>query len=280
MPQDAPGARGVKVTKLALAIRSIWATAGISLASLSASAQTPAPPPAGFALALTIGSGWSSNPLELPGRRKGDGYAGLEAVASHRWNLWTGGALNIAVSGYSELYFRDDSAGLNRAGLAATFSQRWQEMTFTLGASTRTAINQRMTAHDSASTDFSLGVSRSFTLIEDVTLTLTSGASRRLYQDGTEDQIRARIGATLSRKWEKWTFRIGGGFSYALEDKTPFLPRINDRTISTSIGATYEWAKDREVSAKLTYARTYSSLPINRFQTFGFVPQMAATLRF
>lgn len=278
MPGWRKGARLGKQGRFRLAA----ATVGLCLATPAAIAQssTAPPPPAGFSLALTLGPGWSSNPLETPGRQKGDGYFGLETVAAYRWNLWQGGALNITVSGFSELYFRDDTAGLNRIGSAATFSQRWQELTFTLGVATRTAMNQRLSAHDSASTELSLGLARSFTLSDKLTLTLTTGASRRLYQDGTEDQFRARLGASLARKWEQWTFRISGGFSYALEDKTPFLPRINDRTISANLSATYEWTKDRDVSAKLTWSRTYSSLPANRYKTFGFAPQMAATLRF
>ena len=253
---------------------------GLVLATPFAAAQAPKTPPAGTSLTMTLGPGWSSNPGELPGRQKGDGYFSLDTTLSHRWALWDGGALTLSGSGYSELYVRDDSNGIHRLASSLTLSQRWQEATFTLGVSARTAANQRLTAHDSASQDIALGISRSFTLAEKLAFTITGGVSRRFYQDGAEHQLRARAGATLARTIDKWTFRIGGGFSYALEDKTPLLPRINDRTISANIGATYEWEKDREVSLKMTWSRTYSSLPINRFRTFGIVPQAAATLRF
>lgn len=253
---------------------------GLVLAAPFAAAQAPKTPPAGTSLTLTFGPGWNSNPGELPGRQKGDGYFGFDATLAHRWALWDGGALTLSGSGYSEFYIRDDSNGIHRLASSLTLSQRWQEATFTLGVSARTAANQRLTAHDSASQDIALGVSRSFVLAEKLAFTVTGGASRRFYQDGSEDQFRARAGASLARTIDKWTFRIGGGFSYALEDKTPLLPRINDRVISANIGATYEWEKDREVSLKMTWSQTYSSLPANRFRTFGIAPQAAATLRF
>lgn len=244
------------------------------------SPANPSPPPAGFSLALTLGPGWASNPPELPGRQKGDGYFGFEAVLAHRWSLWEGAALTVSGSGYSELYARDADAGLNRLGASASLSQRWMGMILTSGVSARTSANQQLTAHDSASQEISLGLARPFTLAPDLTLTLSSGLARRFYQDGTEDQFRARFGATLARKWNLWTFRIGSGFGWALEDKTPILPRINDRTLSATASASYEWAGDREVSAKFTWSRTYSSYPVNRYQMFGFTPQVSATLRF
>ncbi len=261
-------------------IRSAIAAGSLAVLLIAAQAQAPTPPPGGFSLALTLGPAWTSNPHEMPGRNKGDGSFGMEAIAAYRWALWEGGALTVTGSGYSELYFREDSAGLNRIGASATLSQRWRDISFTLTTSARTAANQRFTAHDSASQEIALGVSRSFTLAKDLTFTLSSGAARRFYQDGTEDQVRARLGATLAQKWGLLTLRIGAGFGYALEDKTPLLPRINDRTVSATIGATYEWQKDREISAKVTYSRTYSSLPLNRFKVFGFAPQVGATLRF
>lgn len=266
--------------KRGFVVRLAGVALGLACATPFAAAQAPKTPPAGTALALTFGPGWNSNPGELPGRRKGDGYFGLDTTLSHRWALWEGGALTLAGTASSELYIRDDSNGLHRLASSLTLSQRWQEATFTLGISARTAANQRLSAHDSASQDIALGVSRSFALADKLALTLTGGASRRFYQDGAEHQFRARAGASLARTIDKWFFRIGGGFSYALEDKTPLLPRINDRVISANIGATYEWEKDREISAKFTWSRTYSSLPVNRFRVFGFAPQAAATLRF
>lgn len=271
---------GRKLGITAHAIRIALAASALGGGSADVFAQASAPPQAGFSLSLTIGPGWNSNPLELPGPRKGDGYFGLEAITAYRWNLWEGGALTLTGTGYSELYFREDSAGLNRIAASATLSQRWQDITFTVGMSARSSINQALTAHDSASQDISIGVSRSFTLAKDLSLSLSGGTARRFYQDGSEDQIRARLGATLAQKMGLWTFRVGTGFSYVLEDKTPLLPRINDRSISANIGVTYDWAKDREVSMKLTYSRTYSSLQLNRFKVFGFAPQVGATLRF
>lgn len=240
----------------------------------------PTPPPSGFSLGVTLGPGWSSNPEDLPGPSKGDAYFGAELVASYRWALWQGGALTISGTGYSELYARASAGGVNRVGSAATFSQQWQGTSFTLGVSARTSMNQHLTRHDGASQEISLGVSRPIPLAPDITLILSAGASRRFYQDGTEDQMRARVGATLARKWERWTFRIGGGFGYALEDKTPILPRINDRTLSANIGASYEWEKNREISLKLAYSRTYSSYSENRTKAFTIVPQVSATIRF
>jgi hypothetical protein len=104
--------------------------------------------------------------------------------------------------------------------------------------------------------------------------------SRRFYQDGSEDQFRARLGVTLARQWGAWTFRLGGGFAYALEDKTPILPRIRDRTLSAFLSTTYAWAKDRDLSLRLGWSRTFSSYSENRTKVFTLTPRMAATFRF
>lgn len=268
--------RGVAV-RLAVAI--VFCLVG--MASASAQQTTPGqPPPPGFSLGLTLGPGWSSNPLDLDRPAKGDGYLGFEAVASYRWALWQGAALSLSTTGFSELYFRDSAGGTNRIVGAASLSQRWQGAIFSLGFSARSAANQHLSAHDSASQELTLGISRPFVLVENLTLILSSALGRRFYQDGAEDQVRARLGATLVRKHGLWTFRLGGGFSYALEDKTPILPRINDRTVSATIGASYEWKKDREVAVKLSYARTYSSYQPNRTRGFTLAPQVSATIRF
>ena len=245
-----------------------------------AHAQAPIAPKTGFSLGATIGGGWSSNPLEITGRHRGDVYLGSEIVAGYRWALAEKTTINISLTGFSELFRREDGAGINRASVAASLSHTWHEATFTLGFAGRTAMNQRMTAHDSASNDVSIGVSRPFKLADDLTLILNSTLSRRFMQDGTEDQFRARLNVTLARKWEKWTFRIGGGFGYTLEDKTLILPRINDRSLSASVGAAYEWEKDREISVRLAYARMYSSYAPDRYAAFSFAPQIAATFRF
>ncbi|OYU47274.1 MAG: hypothetical protein CFE31_17270 [Rhizobiales bacterium PAR1] len=246
----------------------------------AALAQAPVPPQSGISLGVTLGGGWSSNPLEITGKHKGDAYLGSEIVAGYRWALAEKTAFSISVTGFSELYRREEAGGINRAIAAASLSHTWQEATFTLGFAGRTAMNQRLTAHDSASNDVSIGVSRPFKLAENLTLTLNSTLSRRFMQDGTEDQFRARFNITLARKWEKWTFRVGGGFGYTLEDKTPILPRINDRSLSANIGATYEWQKDREISVRLAYTRMYSSYAPDRYAAFSFAPQIAATFRF
>ena len=77
---------------------------------------------------------------------------------------------------------------------------------------------------------------------------------------------------------ERW--RAGTSFGYTLEDKTPILPRINDRTISARMGLGYEWAKDRELSLGTSFSRTYSSYQPNRTKTFVIQPRIAATIRF
>lgn len=229
---------------------------------------------------MTAGPGWSSNPEDLRGPQKGEGYFGIEAALGHRWNLWQGGALTVSGTGFSELYVRNSAGGVNRLSGSAALSQRWREITFTLSVSARTSMNQPLTRHDSASQEASFGVSRGFTLAPDVTLTFNGALARRFYQDGSEDQSRARIGAILARKWGAFTFRIGGGIGYALEDKTPILPRIRDRSVSASIGGSYEWAKDRDISLRLGFIRIYSSYSENRTKVFTLAPQMAATFRF
>ena len=249
--------------------------------TLPASAQQkPEAPPAGFSLGLTYGAGWNSNPLELTGRRKGDGLISSEIIAGYRWNLWDGAALAVSTTAYSELYGRETGGGINRLALGATISQKWQDLTLTLGTSTRTAANQHLTAHDSASSDVSFGLSRPFKLSENLTLIANASLARRFMNDGTEDQWRSRVGLTLARKWEKWTFRLGGTFGHTIEDKTPILPRINDRSVSAFAAAGYEWEKDREITFRLGYTRMYSSYPADRYQAFSFSPQIAATLRF
>jgi hypothetical protein len=238
------------------------------------------PPPAGFSLGLTIGPGWSSNPLELDRPAKGDAYLGTELALRYRWALWQGGAFTLAGVGYSELYARESGGGINRLVGSGTLSQSWQGAIFTLAASIRTTKNQFITAHDTASQELMFGVSRGFTLAPHWTLTPSGGFGRRFYNDGQKHEIRARLGLSLARKLDKWTFRLASFVSYGLEDKTPILPRINDRTAGASLEAGYEWQKDREVSLKLAYSRTLSSYRPNRTRGFTLAPQVAATLRF
>lgn len=238
------------------------------------------PPPAGFSLSLTIGPGWQSNPLDVPGRTKGDGNIGLEAALRYRWNLWSGAGFTMGLTGFSEWFFRDAAGGTNRLVASATFSQSWQGFTLQIAAAARTSADQWLKAHDSAYQDISISVSRAVTIRPDLTLTPTIGVGRRFYQDGTEDQYRARLGLTLARKHGQWTYRLGGAYSWALEDNTPILPRINDRTYSGFTSVTYEWEKDREVALRLGYTRTLSSYQPNRTKNVTLSPQVSATFRF
>jgi len=248
------------------------------MAAGGALAQTP--PPAGFSLSLTLGPGWSSNPLDVPGRTKGDGSFGVELALRHRWNLWEGAGFSVGVTAFSELFFRDAGGGTNRLVGSASFSQNWQGFTILLNAAARTSANQQLTTHDTAYQDLTTSISRTWTIRPGLTLTPTVGFGRRFYQDGSEDQYRARFALVMAQKWEKWTFRLGGSLSWALEDKTPILPRINDRGYGVFISATYEWEKDRDIGLRLGYSRTLSSYQPNRTKNFTLAPQVSATLRF
>ncbi len=125
-----------------------------------------------------------------------------------------------------------------------------------------------------------MNVSRTFTLAEGWSLLVFTRVARRLLNDGTYDQWRSNINGTLTYRSGPWSWRIGGGFSYALEDKTPFLPRINDRTISARLGVSYEWVKDREIAVGGSFSRTYSSYQPNRYKSFTIQPRVSATIRF
>jgi len=159
------------------------------MAAGGALAQTP--PPAGFSLSLTLGPGWSSNPLDVPGRTKGDGSFGVELALRHRWNLWEGAGFSVGVTAFSELFFRDAGGGTNRLVGSASFSQNWQGFTILLNAAARTSANQQLTTHDTAYQDLTTSISRTWTIRPGLTLTPTVGFGRRFYQDGSEDQYRA-----------------------------------------------------------------------------------------
>lgn len=246
----------------------------------TAFAQQTDAPRSGWTLALGFGGGWNSNPLELTTRAKGDVYVRQDAALSYRWVLWQDASLSLSASGASTAFAREASAGTHRGALSASFSQKWQETTFTLSLTERSAISHDFKRHDSASREIALGAARTFTLRKDLTLGITGGVSRRFLFDGTEDQFRARLGATLAQKWGSWTFRVGGNFGYALEDKTPFLPRINDRMVSAFMGASYEWAKDREIGMRFSVSRAYSSYPYDRYIAYGIGPSISATIKF
>ena len=251
---------------------------GGALAQIPSPAQTP--PPAGFSLSLTLGPGWSSNPLDIPGRTKGDASFGVELALRHRWNLWQGAGLTVGVTGFSELFFRDAGAGVNRLVGSAGFSQNWRGYTLSINALARTSADQYLRTHDTAYQEVNASLSRSWTIRPDLTLIPTVGFGRRFYQDGSEDQYRARFGLVLMQKWEKWSFRLGGSYGWTLEDKTPLLPRINDRSYGAFTSATYEWQKDRDVALRLGYSRTLSSYQPNRTKNFTLAPQVSATFRF
>jgi hypothetical protein len=162
--------RGRTATRLiGLSVGPLLGPLAALISAGSAMAQTP--PPAGWSLALAAGPNWSSNPEDLPGKRKGDLAFGLEAALGHRWNLWPGGALTLSATGFSELYFRDAGGGVNRLSGTAILSQTWQGTSVTLGFSARTSMDQQLTRHDSASQELSFGLSRALALAPDWTLT-------------------------------------------------------------------------------------------------------------
>lgn len=239
-----------------------------------------APPPAGLSLSAQFGAGWTSNPNDLPGRQKGDAYWNTQVSLSYRHPLWEGAALTGILGTGADWYARERDAGSNRLSGTLSFGQAWRGATLSLGITARTSMDQPLRAHDEASQDISLGLSRPITLAPDWTLIPSLGGSRRFYQDGTKNDTRFRSGLILARKWNAWTWRLGGTASYLLEDNTPILPRIRDRSWSLFLSSTYEWEKDREIGLRLAYARTYSTYAPNRYRTVTLAPQVSATFRF
>lgn len=238
------------------------------------------PPQPGWALSAQFGPGWTSNPNDLPGRHKGDGYAGLQTGLSYRQPLWTDASLSVSATIGNTLYARERDAGSNRMAGSVTLGQTWRGATFTLGLTARTSMDQPLQRHDEASQDVSIGASRSFTLAPDWTLIPSLGASRRFYQDGTKNDVRFRGGLVLARKWQDLTARLGINASYLLEDNTPILPRIRDRSVSAFASATSEWAKERDIGLRVAVSRTYSTYAPNRYKSLSVAPQVSATFRF
>ncbi|WP_284177494.1 hypothetical protein [Rhabdaerophilum sp. SD176] len=238
------------------------------------------PPQAGWSLSTQFGPGWTSNPNDLPGRQKGDAYWAMQLGLGYRQPLWDGAALAGILGTGADWYARERDAGSNRLFGSLSFTQAWRGATLSLGVTARTSMDQPLRAHDDASQDVSLGLSRAITLAPDWTLIPSLGAARRFYQNGTKNDIRFRSGLVLARKWNAWTWRLGGTASYLLEDNTPILPRIRDRSWSLFLSSTYEWEKDREIGLRLAYARTYSSYAPNRFRSIALAPQVSATFRF
>lgn len=238
------------------------------------------PPPPGWALSLGFGAGWHSNPLELTTRTKGDGFVSSELGLAYRLPLWQGGALNLSAIGSSEHYGREETAGFGRAIVTANLSQNWQGFTLALTAGHRKTLDHKLLGHESASSELGLNLARVLPIAEGWSLLLFGRLARRFVNDGTEDQFRAGANATLIYRTGAWSFRTGAGFGYVLEDKTPILPRINDRSLSLRAGLGYEWAKDREVTLGASYTRTFSSYSPNRTRIFTLQPRVAATIRF
>lgn len=256
-----------------------FVAAWVALAAASpAIGQTPPQP--GWALSAQFGPGWTSNPNDLPGRQKGDGHVGWQTSLSYRQPLWTNASLTVSSSLGSTLYARERDAGGNRLSGGVTLGQTWQGATFTLGFTARTSMDQPLQRHDEASQDVSIGVSRSVILAPDWTLIPSLGASRRFYQNGSKNDVRFRGGLILARKWHALTARLGVNASYLLEDNTPILPRIRDRSVSAFASATYEWAKERDIGLRVAVSRTYSTYAPNRYKSLSVAPQVSATFRF
>lgn len=270
----------IRTRLAALAAACALAGAAAAQSPHAANPQAATPPPPGFALALTFGPAWTSNPDDLRLSRGGDVYLAADALLSYRRPLWEGGAITLSTLLGSEIYRRDAQAGFNRIAPSIALSQSAFGATITLTAIARSSLNQQFTTHDTASREIGLSITRPVPLTDTLTLVLNAGASRRFYGDGSEDDIRLRLGATLARKLGAFTLRLGGGFSWLIEDKTPILPRINDRTISASLSGSYEWRKDVDFSVRLAFFRAYSSLPANRYITWSVIPQGSVTYRF
>ena len=262
--------------------RSISILIGVAIAGAmpSAGSTQPAKPVDGATLSLSFGGGWTSNPDERSTRERGDATFRQDITLGYRWQLWEGASASLSGSAGSTFYAREHASGTHRLSATASFSQSWREATFTLALSERTAMNSTLSAHDSASREIGLSASRTFTLREGLTLSLFARGARRFHFDGTEDQLRASMNATLAQKMGPWTLRLGGGFSYALEDKTPLLPRINDRSVFANVGLGYEWAKDREISLRASFWRTYSSYPFDRYKAYSIGPGVSASWQF
>ena len=242
-------------------------------------AQTP-PPPAGWSLGLNFGPRFTTNALDTPTHAKRDTYVASELSLAHRWALGPATALTVSVNATSEVYRHYPDGGIARGVASLVLSHRVAGTNVTLGYSERKAMSYDMRTHDSASRELALGASRAVVLAPDWTLIATAGLARRYAGGAIEDDLRARAGLTLARKFGATTFRIGGGVSWLLEDPTPVKPRIRDRGFSLRAGLTHEWAKDREFTLGLTFGRTFSSYAENRTKGFSFGPGIGAVVRF
>ena len=249
-----------------------------------ARAQTETPRPS-WALSAQFGPQWTTNPNDLPGRQKPDGSAALQLGISYRQPLWQDAALSLGVVTAGEWFLRETAAGFNRIAPSITLSQGWQGATFSLGVTARSSMDQPLRRHDEASQDVALSLSRPVTLAPGWTLIPSLGGTRRFYQDGSKNEWRARAGLVIARKWllagpQSFTWRIGGTLGYLLEDNTPVLPRMRDRSWSLFTGATDEWDKDRDLGLRIAYSRTESSYAPNRYRSLTLSPQVSALFRF
>jgi hypothetical protein len=243
-------------------------------------ADAQVPPTPGWTFSTQFGPGWTSNPNDLPGKQKGDAYGSVQLGLNYRHSLWEGATLGAGISTLADWYLRESSAGSNRLAGSLSISQSWQGASLAVAMTARTSMDQPLRTHDEASQDISVSLSRPFALAPDWTLIPSLGAGRRFYQDGTKNDSRLRGGVVLARKWQAWTWRVGGSASYLLEDNTPILPRIRDRSWSAFASMTFEWAKDRDIGLRISYARTYSTYAPNRYRSVSLAPQVSATFRF
>jgi hypothetical protein len=241
-------------------------------------AQTPQAP--GWTLGLSLGTGWTSNPIESNRRVKGDVSTGFEATLARRFALWQGANLALTAQIGNEFYLREQAESINRGMVSAALTQEFAGFFASLSAAQRKSMNRDLNAHESASRELAFGLGRNIMIAEGWTLNLFGRIARRYLEDGTEDQFRAGVNATLTHRRGSWIMRFGGGYGYVLEDKTPILPRINDRTASARLGLAYEWTKDHEVGVRFAFTRTYSSYTLDRYKAYAVQPQVSASWRF
>lgn len=250
-----------------------------SMLALPALAQ-PAISGNGFTLFYNLSAGWTSNPTEIPTRERGDAGFRHDLTLGYRYGLWEGANAYLNTSVGSTFFVREHASGTHRASLTASIAQTWREATFTFAFAERKAMNSTLSAHDSASRELGLSATRTFTLRDGLTLNVFARGARRYFSNGSEHQWRAGINTTLVQKFGAYSLRLNGGFTYALEDKAIFLPRINDRSVFANIGINYEWATDTEIGVAIGFWRTYSSYPFDRYKQFSLGPRLATNWKF
>lgn len=243
-------------------------------------AQTAPINPPGWTLGLSFNTGWTTNPIESNRRVKGDGSAGFEMTLARRFALWQGASIALTGQIGNDVYFREQGETYHRGFVSAAVTQEWAGFFLSLSAAQRKSMNRDFSAHESASREVALGLGRTVALGEGWSLNLFGRLARRFLEDGTEDQLRAGINATVTHRRGPWIMRLGGGYGYVLEDKTPILPRINDRTVSARLGLAYEWAADSELGLRFAFTRTYSSYAFDRYKAYAVTPSISTSWRF